>query len=272
MNPLLELTKFGQSVWLDYIRRDFVAGGELARLIKEDGLAGMTSNPAIFEKAIGGGNEYAPSMRALKAKGLDAMGLYESLAIEDIRAACDLMRPVFDASEGRDGFVSLEVSPFLAHDTEGTLAEARRLWKAVDRVNLMVKVPGTLAGLPAIEALIGEGMNINVTLLFARNVYEQVAVRYLAGLERRAAAGGKLDRIASVASFFVSRIDAAVDPQLPEALRGKTAIANAVLAYESYKRIFSGTRWKALADKGARPQRLHTSVRRPDISGCDGHT
>ena len=194
------------------------------------------------------------------------MALYESLAIEDIRAACDLMKVVFDASKGHDGYVSLEVSPFLAHDTAGTVAEARRLWREVARPNLMVKVPGTSEGLPAIELLVSQDMNVNVTLLFARGMYEQVAERYIAGLERRAAEGGEIDRIASVASFFVSRIDAAVDPLLPEALRGKTAIANAKLAYESYKRIFSGTRWENLAAKGARPQRLlwaSTSTKNP---------
>ncbi len=266
MNPLLQLNEYGQSVWLDYIRRDFVSGGALAKLIREDGLTGMTSNPAIFEKAIGGGNEYAPAIRALKDKELDAMRLYEALAIEDIRTAADLLRPVFEASEGRDGFVSLEVSPFLANDTAATVTEARRLWREVSRPNLMVKVPATQAGLPGIELLIAQDMNVNVTLLFARGMYEQVAVRYLAGLERRAAEGLDIDRIASVASFFVSRIDAAVDPALPPALQGKTAIANAKLAYASYKRIFSGTRWDNLAQKGARPQRLlwaSTSTKNP---------
>ncbi len=266
MNPLLELNKFGQSVWLDFIRRDFVTGGGLQKLISEDGLAGLTSNPAIFEKAMGGGNEYSAAIRALKAKGYDATELYEALAVEDIRAAADLFKPVFDATKGDDGYVSLEVSPYKAHDTAATVAEAHRLWKEVARPNLMIKVPGTPEGLPAIEMLIAEDMNVNVTLLFSRAVYEQVAERYIAGLERRAAQGMDLGRIASVASFFVSRIDSAVDPLVPEALRGKTAIANAVLAYEGYKRIFSGTRWKALAEKGARPQRLlwaSTSTKNP---------
>ncbi len=256
MNPLIELKDAGQSVWLDYIRREFVAGGELAKLIRDDGLAGMTSNPAIFEKAMGGGNEYSAAIRALKARGLDATALYETLAVEDIRAAADLFKPVFEATDGEDGFVSLEVSPYHAHDTAATVAEAERLWKEVGRPNVMIKVPGTPEGLPAIEKLISLDMNINVTLLFSRAVYEQVAERYIAGLERRAAEGMDIDRISSVASFFVSRIDSAVDPKLPPELRGKTAIANAVLAYESFKRIFSGPRWKSLADKGARPQRL----------------
>jgi transaldolase len=266
MNPLLELKNFGQSVWLDFIRREFVAGGALKKLIDEDGLAGLTSNPAIFEKAMGGGNEYATAIRALKEKGISATELYETLAIEDIRAAADLFKPVFESTKGLDGFVSLEVSPYLARDTAGTVAEARRLWKEVARPNLMVKVPGTTEGLPAIEMLIAQDMNVNVTLLFSRAVYEQVAERYIAGLERRAAEGLDIDRISSVASFFVSRIDSAVDPLVPEPLRGKTAIANAVLAYESYKRLFSGTRWQNLADKGAKPQRLlwaSTSTKNP---------
>ena len=266
MNPLLKLNEFGQSVWLDYIRRDFVLNGELAKLIREDGLAGLTSNPAIFEKAIGGGNEYAPAIRALKQRGLSAMALYETLAIEDIQAAADQFRPVFDAGKGHDGYVSLEVSPYLARDTAATVVEAKRLWREVSRPNLMIKVPATLAGLPAIELLISQDMNVNVTLLFSQAMYEKVAERYIAGLERRAAEGGDLGRISSVASFFISRIDAAMDPLLPEALRGKTAIANAMLAYDSYKRLFSGPRWENLAKKGARPQRLlwaSTSTKNP---------
>ena len=194
------------------------------------------------------------------------MALYEALAIEDIQAAAEVFKPVFEASKGHDGYVSLEVSPYLARDTAATVAEARRLWRAVSRPNLMVKVPATPEGLPAIELLISQDMNVNVTLLFSRAMYEQVAERYIAGLERRAAEGGDLGRISSVASFFVSRIDAAVDPLLPENLRGKTAIANAMVAYDSYKRIFSGPRWENLAEKGARPQRLlwaSTSTKNP---------
>ena len=266
MNPLLKLNEFGQSVGLDYIRRDFVLNGELAKLIREDGLAGLTSNPAIFEKAIGGGNEYAPAIRALKQRGLSAMALYETLAIEDIQAAAAQFRPVFDAGKGHDGYVSLEVSPYLARDTAATVVEAKRLWREVSRPNLMIKVPATLEGLPAIELLISQDMNVNVTLLFSQAMYEKVAERYIAGLERRAAEGGDLGRISSVASFFISRIDAAMDPLLPEALRGKTAIANAMLAYDSYKRLFSGPRWENLAKKGARPQRLlwaSTSTKNP---------
>ncbi len=266
MNPLLELNSFGQSVWLDYIRRDFITSGGLQKLMIEDGLAGMTSNPAIFEKAIGGGNEYSAAIGTLKAKGLGATELYEALAVEDIQTAADQFKPVYEASKGHDGYVSLEVSPYLARDTAATVAEGRRLWKEVARPNLMVKVPGTAEGLPAIELLISQDINVNVTLLFSRAVYEQVAERYIAGLERRAAEGGDLGRVASVASFFVSRIDSAVDPLVPEALRGKTAIANAILAYASYKRIFSGIRWENLAEKGARPQRLlwaSTSTKNP---------
>ena len=266
MNSLLKLNSFGQSIWLDFMRRDFVTGGALQKLIKDDGLAGMTSNPSIFEKAMGGGNEYANAIRALKEKGLGATEIYETLAIEDIRSAADLFKPVFEATEGLDGFVSLEVSPYLALDTAATVAEARRLWKDVARPNLMVKVPGTTEGLPAIELLTSQDINVNVTLLFSRHMYEQVAERYMAGLEHRAAEGLDIDRISSVASFFVSRIDTAVDPLVPDALRGKTAIANAVLAYDSYKRIFSGVRWENLAEKGARPQRLlwaSTSTKNP---------
>lgn len=266
MNPLLELNAFGQSVWLDYIRRDFVLNGDLAKLIREDGLAGLTSNPAIFEKAIGGGNEYAQAIRALRERGLAPMALYEALAIEDIQAAADLFRPVFDGSKGHDGYVSLEVSPYLARDTEATVAEARRLWREVARPNLMIKVPATPEGLPAIEALVGQGMNVNVTLLFSQAMYEKVAERFIAGLERYAAGGGDPGRVSSVASFFISRIDAAIDPKLPEALRGRTAIANAMLAYGSYKRLFSGPRWETLAARGARPQRLlwaSTSTKNP---------
>ena len=266
MNSLLKLNSFGQSIWLDFMRRDFVTGGALQKLIKDDGLAGMTSNPSIFEKAMGGGNEYANAIRALKEKGLSATEIYETLAIEDIRSAADLFKPVFEATEGLDGFVSLEVSPYLALDTAATVAEARRLWKDVARPNLMVKVPGTTEGLPAIELLTSQDINVNVTLLFSRHMYEQVAERYMAGLEHRAAEGLDIDRISSVASFFVSRIDTAVDPLVPDALRGKTAIANAVLAYDSYKRIFWGVRWDNLAEKGARPQRLlwaSTSTKNP---------
>jgi transaldolase/glucose-6-phosphate isomerase len=245
------LRQYGQSVWLDFIRRSLIAGGELARLVEEDGLGGVTSNPAIFEKAIDGSNDYAA-------------------AVQDIQDAAGVLRPVYDGASRRDGYVSLEVSPDLANDTEGTLQEARRLWKAVGRPNVMIKVPATPAGIPAIQTLIGEGLNVNVTLLFAREAYEAVAQAFIAGLEARAAQGKDLGPIASVASFFVSRIDTMVDALLEEKLKaatgadrarleglmGKVAIANARLAYQSYKKIFSGPRWQALAAKGAQTQRV----------------
>ncbi len=209
MNPLQKLSDYGQSIWLDYIRRSLISSGELGRLINEDGLKGMTSNPAIFEKAITGSTDYADSLEELhKQPGLDAMTMYERLAIPDIQAAADALRPVYEKTAFRDGYVSLEVSPFLAHDTQGTVDQARRLWKTVERENLMVKVPGTPEGLPAIEQLLSEGININVTLLFSQEVYEKVALAYISGLEKRP---GDLKKMASVASFFVSRIDAMVD-------------------------------------------------------------
>jgi len=272
MNPLKQLESHGQSVWLDFLARGFVAKGDLKKLVDEDGVRGVTSNPAIFEKAIADSDEYDDALKAALGRADMPVGaLYESLAVEDIRRAADVLRPVHDATGGDDGFVSLEVSPYLANDTEGTIKEARRLWQAVDRPNLMVKVPATEAGLPAIARLIGEGININITLLFARSVYEQVAEAYLAGLETLAKAGGNPARVRSVASFFVSRIDTAVDKALDEkiaaandpdekarlkALQGKVAVANAKLAYRIYKRLFAGARWDALKAKGAKPQRL----------------
>ena len=269
-NPLLALRALGQSVWLDFIRRDLVQSGELARLVAEDDLRGLTSNPAIFEKAMVGGAEYADAIGGAARAGLDAATVYESLAIEDIRAAADVMKEVHASSAGADGFVSLEVSPALANNTQGTLTEARRLWRAVDRANLMIKVPGTPAGIPAIRQLISEGISVNVTLLFARSAYEAAAEAYLSGLETLAAAGGNLAGTASVASFFVSRIDSAVDALLEariaaadaalaqklKMLRGKAAIANAKLAYASFEKMLAGKRWKSLAAAGARPQRL----------------
>lgn len=281
MNPLRQLEAFGQSVWIDYIRRDLLTGGRLQQLIERDGVTGLTSNPSIFEKAIAAGGEYEQAIRAALRRGdVSSMKLYESLAIEDICMAADLMRPVYDATRGRDGYVSLEVSPHLAHDTEATILEAHRLWRAVGRPNLMIKVPGTREGLPAIEALIGEGVNVNVTLLFSRAVYERAAEAYLRGLERRATAGEDLGQVASVASFFVSRIDTRIDDWLERRarsaprtecdvflqLRGKAAIANAKLAYRTYQRLVSDRRWKKLAARGARPQRLlwgSTSTKNP---------
>jgi transaldolase / glucose-6-phosphate isomerase len=283
VNPLKELLKYGQSVWLDYIRRNLITTGELKRLIEEDGLRGMTSNPSIFEKAIAGSTDYTDFLNSLKGKtDLDAKARYELLAIRDIQDATDLMRPVYDSANRKDGFVSLEVSPYLANDTQGTIAEARRLWKAVGRDNVMIKVPGTPEGLPAIEQLVSEGMNINVTLLFAQEVYEQVAEAYIAGLEKYAASGGDLSRVASVASFFISRIDSLIDSIINEKLKatndpaqqallksilGKVAIANGKLTYQKYLQIFSGPRWEALAKKGAQTQRVlwaSTSTKNPN--------
>ncbi|HKS19876.1 MAG TPA: bifunctional transaldolase/phosoglucose isomerase [Bradyrhizobium sp.] len=272
MNPVKALENHGQSVWLDFLARGFVAKGDLKHLIDSDGVKGVTSNPSIFEKAIGSSDEYDGAIgRALKKGDRPVADLFEHLAVEDIQNAADVLRPVYDRLNGDDGFVSLEVSPYLATDTKGTVAEARRLWKDVKRRNLMVKVPATDEGLPAIEQLIGEGISINITLLFSQKVYRQVAEAYLKGLEKYTAKGGDPSHVASVASFFVSRIDTAVDKQLDEkiakandpsekerltGLKGKVAIANAKMAYQDYKRLFSGARWEALAAKGAKPQRL----------------
>jgi transaldolase/glucose-6-phosphate isomerase len=272
MNPVKELEKHGQSIWLDFLARGFVAKGELKRLIDSDGIKGVTSNPSIFEKAIGSSDEYDGAIgNALKKGDRTVADLFEHLAVEDIQHAADVLRPLHDRLNGEDGFVSLEVSPYLAMDTKATIVEARRLWKDVHRKNLMVKVPATAEGLPAIEHLTGEGISINITLLFSQKVYIEVAHAYLAGLEKYVAGGGDPSHVASVASFFVSRIDSAVDKQLDEkiarandpgekqrlaAFKGKVAIANAKLAYQEYKRLFSGARWEKLAAKGARPQRL----------------
>jgi transaldolase/glucose-6-phosphate isomerase len=272
MNPVKALETHGQAVWLDFLARGFVAKGELKALIDNDGLKGVTSNPSIFEKAIASSDEYDEAVgKTLAKRDLPVGELFERLAVEDIQNAADVLRPVYDHLDGADGFVSLEVSPYLATDTQGTIAEAERLWKEVKRKNLMVKVPATQDGLPAIEHLIGEGININITLLFSQKVYLQVVEAYLAGLEKYVANGGDPSHIASVASFFVSRIDTVVDKKLDEkiaqandplekvrlaALRGKVAIANAKLAYQHYKRLFSGARWEKLAAKGAKPQRL----------------
>jgi transaldolase/glucose-6-phosphate isomerase len=272
MNPVKALENHGQAVWLDFLARGFVAKGDLKKLIDSDGVKGVTSNPSIFEKAIGSSDEYdAPIGKALKTGDRPVAELFEHLAVEDIQHAADVLRPVYDELGGHDGFVSLEVSPYLAMDTKGTVAEAERLWKEVDRKNLMVKVPATAPGLPAIRQLTGDGVSINITLLFSQKVYVEVAEAYLAGLEKYVAKGGDPSHVASVASFFVSRIDSAVDKQLDEkiakandpsekerlaALKGKVAIANAKLAYQEYKRLFSGARWDKLAAKGAKPQRL----------------
>jgi transaldolase len=261
-NPLLALQEQGQSVWQDYIRRDQNLSGELKRLIERDGLRGQTSNPTYFKQAISDSGNYDDAIAALVRDGADTHAIYETLAIEDIQAATDLFRPVYDSLNAADGFVSLEVSPELAHDTEATIAEARRLFAAVDRPNVMIKVPGTPAGVPAIEQLISEGININVTLLFSLDAYEQAATAYIAGMERHAATHDDLSRPASVASFFLSRVDVLVDKKLEgvpgersAALAGKAAVAQGKLAYQRFKSIFNTPRFDALRQKGARVQR-----------------
>lgn len=263
--------RYGQSVWLDYIRRHLLRSGEFARLVREDGVRGVTSNPSIFEKAIAGSTDYGPALeRYEKREDETASAIYEHLAIEDIQQAADILRPVYDESDRRDGYVSMEVSPYLAHDTQATIAEAKRLWKRVRRDNLMIKVPATPEGIPAIRALIGQGINVNITLLFSRSVCRQVASAYMDGLETLAAHSGDLARVASVASVFVSRLDVLVDPMLEARARampaadqaqvrglvGKVAIANAKLAYQDWKELCRGPRWQALASRGARLQRL----------------
>lgn len=272
MNPVKALEEHGQAVWLDFLARGFIAKGDLKRLIDEDGVKGVTSNPSIFEKAIGSSDEYdAPIGKALKKGDRSVADLFEAVAVEDIQHAADVLRPVYDHYKGNDGFVSLEVSPYLALDTKGTITEAEHLWKLVKRKNLMIKVPATDEGLPAVQHLISQGISVNITLLFSQEVYRQVAEAYLKGLEAHVAAGHDPSHIGSVASFFVSRIDAMVDKQIEEkiakandpeekerlaGLLGHVAIANAKMAYQDYKRLFSGPRWEALAAKGAKPQRL----------------
>jgi transaldolase len=269
-NPLLALRKAGQSVWLDYIHRNLLQSGELRRLVVEDGLSGVTSNPTIFEKAISESPDYDASFVRLRAKRASVTEAYETLVAEDITAACDILRPVFDQTGGADGFVSVEVSPLLAHDADGTVREVRQWFERIDRPNLMVKIPGTPEGVPAIEAMIAEGRNINITLLFSVQAYSRVAEAYLRGLETRVAAGQPIDRVASVASFFVSRIDTENDKRLEaklqsasdpaerarlQGLLGKVAIANAKRAYRIFREQFGSGRFKALAGRGARVQR-----------------
>lgn len=281
MNPLKGLLAYGQSPWMDYVRRDLLTSGQLKKYIDDDGLRGMTSNPAIFEKAITGSELYDDILNSPEAKKLDASGLFEKIAIRDIQDACDIFKTVYAETKRRDGYVSLEVSPFLGNDTKGTIDEARRLWKTVSRPNVMIKIPGTAEGLPAIRQCLEDGININITLLFAQSAYEKVAEAFLAALEARAAKGQDISHIASVASFFVSRIDTLVDSKIDEklktatdpgqkalleSLRGKVAIANAKLTYKKYQELFGGPRWKALAAKGAQTQRLlwaSTSTKNP---------
>jgi transaldolase/glucose-6-phosphate isomerase len=283
-NPLQALADYGQSVWLDYIRRSLLSSGELDRMISEDGLRGVTSNPAIFEKAITGSTDYSEQISSLEQQpDIEAMVLYEQLAIRDIQDAADRLKRVYHRTGGRDGYVSLEVSPYLARDTQSTLRDARRLWMDVNRPNVLIKVPATPEGIPAIRQLIGEGININVTLLFSMQSYERVAEAYIAGLEMLAKSRGDVSRVASVASFFISRIDNAADalisaqlktasPAAQERLRGllgKTAIANAKLTYARYGEIFSGPRWRTLSARGAQTQRLlwaSTGTKNPKYS------
>ena len=274
MTKLEQLANLGQSIWLDFIRRSLITSGELQFLV-DDGLRGMTSNPTIFDKAISGSSDYDEALRPWAASGSPVLEIYEALAIDDIRSAAGVLRPVYDRTNRADGYVSLEVSPKLAHDTAGTIAEARRLFATLDRPNVMIKVPATSAGIPAIATLIGEGLNINITLIFSLTQYQAVTEAYIAGLEKRAAAGGDLSHVASVASFFLSRIDTAVDRQLDalssppsniQPLKGKTAIASAKTAYVLFRQIFVGKRWKRLAALGARVQRplwASTSTKNP---------
>jgi transaldolase / glucose-6-phosphate isomerase len=283
MNPLVALYDYGQSVWLDFIRRNLLTSGELKRLIDQDGLKGVTSNPAIFEKAIAGSTDYTEALKEFEhRKDAEPMALYEHLAIKDIQDAADVLRPVYDQTKRRDGYVSLEVSPYLADQTDQTVADARRLWKAVNRPNVLIKIPATPAGVPAIRQVISEGINVNVTLLFAQSFYEQVAEAYIAGLTTLARNGGDVSKVASVASFFISRIDSAIDNQVAARLKtstnpaeqallksvaGKVAIANAKLVYQRYKEFLRSEAWQSLAVKGAQTQRLlwaSTSTKNPN--------
>jgi transaldolase len=278
-NPLIRLWSFGQSVWLDFISRGLFETGELRRLIEQDGLRGMTSNPSIFDSAISNTTFYDETIRESARQGKSAEQIVEAIMIEDVGRAADLFRPVYDGSGGLDGFVSLEVSPHLAYDTHGTIDEAQRLWAALDRPNVMIKVPGTSAGLPAIERLIAAGVNVNVTLLFGLPRYRRVAQAYLAGLLERANARKPIEHVASVASFFLSRFDVLLDPMLESMANeggekavpareciGEVAIAQAKSAYQIYKEVFAAERFRKLADDGARVQRLlwaSTSTKNP---------
>jgi transaldolase len=269
MNNIQKLAEQGQSVWYDNIQRQMLLGGGLQAMIDE-GLLGMTSNPTIFEKAIGGSSDYDEALKRLAVQGASVEQIYDALTIEDVGLAADLFRPVFDRTRGQDGYVSIEVSPKLAHDTAGTLADARRLWQTLRRPNVMIKIPATQAGLPAIEQALTEGINVNVTLMFSMKHYLAVAETYVRALEARAGTGQPIDHVASVASFFVSRVDTLLDPKLEQAgvaaLMGKAAVANSKLAYEKYLELFGGDRFKALSVQGARPQRVlwaSTSTKNP---------
>jgi len=284
MDNLVQLIEYGQSYWLDNLTREKITGGELEKRVNEQGLRGITSNPAIFNKAISNSSDYDDQIQSLAEQGKSVEEIYEAVVVKDVQDACDVMRTVYDKTDGLDGYVSLEVSPHLAHDTEGTVEEARRLWAAVDRPNCFIKIPGTPAGVPAIEQMLYEGVNVNVTLLFSIEAYEAVAKAHIRALERRAAEGKSLDNIASVASFFLSRIDVLVDEllhhrmvpgdksttaQTAESFLGKVAIASARVAYQSFKRIYGTARWQLLAEKGATVQRplwASTSTKNPSYS------
>jgi transaldolase len=281
-NPLLKIQDFGQGIWLDFLRRKMITSGELQELIEQDGLRGMTSNPSIFDKVITGSHDYDEAIRTLALAGKDIQEIYEALTVKDIQDAADLFRPLFERLDGKDGFVSLEVNPHLANDVEGTLTEARRLWKKLNRPNVLIKVPGTREGLVSIRRLISEGINVNVTLLFGLPRYREVALAYILGLEDRLKAGKSLKGISSVASFFLSRIDVLLDPMLEEIMagggpkaglaekaHGQVAVASAKLAYQIYKEIFRDERFRKLEGEGARPQRVlwaSTSTKSPNYS------
>lgn len=285
-NPLLKIQQCGQSIWMDNLNRSAIESGELEELIKSQGLRGITSNPAIFQKAIAGNKVYDADIEAGVKAGKSIEEIYESLIFDDIRKTCDIFRPIYEKANGKDGFVSIEVSPYLAREAQGTIAEVRRFFKAVNRDNVMIKIPGTPEGTPAIEEAIAEGINVNVTLLFSVDSYVEAAWAYIRGLERRVQAGKPIDKIASVASFFLSRIDTKIDDRIEERLKsagtenlsenarlrqikGKVAIANAKVAYQKHQEIIESDRWKALAEKGANVQRLlwaSTSTKNPEYS------
>jgi len=284
-NPLLTIADYGQSIWMDNLTRDLIQSGELKQMIETRGIRGLTSNPAIFEKAIAGNQIYDADIEAGIKAGKPTTDIYESLIFDDIRNACDIFRSIYDSSGGLDGYVSIEVSPSLARDTEGTINEARRFYREIDRPNVMIKIPGTPEGMPAVETVIADGINVNVTLLFSVNSYVDAAWAYIRGLEKRVEKGEDISKLASVASFFLSRIDSKIDDRIDEMLKqgvdrlekeaklrtikGKLAIANAKLAYQKYKEIIRSDRWHALAAKGANVQRLlwaSTSTKNPEYN------
>ncbi len=285
-NPLLTIKDFGQSIWMDNLNRDLIQSGELEEMIQARGLRGLTSNPAIFEKAIAGNVIYDADIEAGARAGKSVEEIYESLVFDDIRHACDIFRPIYEETDGLDGYVSIEVPPSIAHDTQGTIQEAIRFYREIDRPNVMIKIPGTPEGLAAVEKVIAEGINVNVTLLFSVDSYEETAWAYIRGLEARVAEGKEIHKISSVASFFLSRIDSNIDKRIDEklktigsddlneearlkAIKGKVAIANAKIAYQKFKEIIQSDRWKALSAKSANPQRLlwaSTSTKNPEYN------